>query len=200
MPGDRRNVIDHFKYWSDEAIKVALDERRLPFAIMLENFAHDFNIACAIRNGNAFSTGEVWIVGRRKWDKRGAVGTYKYEHIHYADTSEEVIERFRERGYRIVAVDNLDGACELQRYRWEPKSLMMFGQESIGLSQRALDLADDLVYIPQTGSTRSINVGAASAVLMYDYVSKTVHGCQPAGQRQPSTPPARGRNKQPEVV
>jgi tRNA G18 (ribose-2'-O)-methylase SpoU len=171
-PLDQRNVIDHYKYWTDEAIRAALDERRNPFALLLENFAHDFNVSQAIRNANAFLAEEIWICGRRKWDRRGAVGTHNYEHINLAPTSEEVIDDFRSRGWRIVCLDNIDGAEDMRDFEWPQKSLMVFGQEDIGVSQTALDKADDVVYIPQLGSTRSLNVGCASGIAMYDWHSK----------------------------
>jgi tRNA G18 (ribose-2'-O)-methylase SpoU len=169
---DRRNVIDRFKYWETEAIRAALDENRHEFALLAENFAYDVNISQLVRNANAFLAGEIWIVGRRQWDRRATQGTYHYEHIHKAPSSLEVIDDFRDRGYRIVAADNLPGSVDLRGYDWDPRSLMIFGQESIGVSQAALDAADDLVYIPQFGSTRSLNVGCASGIVMYDYVTK----------------------------
>jgi tRNA G18 (ribose-2'-O)-methylase SpoU len=169
---DRRNVIDHFKYWSDEAIRAALDQNRRPFSLLLENFAYDFNISSAIRNANAFLAQEIWISGRRKWDKRGAVGVHHYEHVHHARESATVIDDFRNRGYQIVVFDNIDGASDLRDYSWQPETLMIFGQEDIGVSQTALDRADDVVYIPQFGSTRSLNVGCSSGIAMYDYAAK----------------------------
>lgn len=170
---DRRNVIDQYKYWTVDAIKADLDTRRTKLVVAFENFANDFNIATGIRNANAFAAARVWICGARRYDKRGTVGTHNYEHVSHATSTIEVIEAHRAQGYRIVAADNIDGAGSLVDYQWEPDTLLIFGQESIGISQNALDLADDVVYIPQTGSVRSLNVGAASAVMMYDYVAKT---------------------------
>lgn len=169
---DRRNVIDRFKYWELDAIRAELDKDRRPFSVMLENFGYDINIATSIRNGNAFLPEEIWITGRKRYDKRGSMGTYHYEHIFHALTSKEVIEAKKEAGSRIVVFDNIDGAEDLRDYKWDPSSLMIFGQEDIGVSQAALDLADDVVYIPQFGSTRSINVGCATSIAMYDYASK----------------------------
>lgn len=166
---DTRNVIDHYKYWSNDAIKAALDEVRLPFVVVCENFAHDFNISTVVRNVNAFTAKEVWIVGRRKYDKRGAVGTYNYVHVKYAPTTEEVIELYRAQGYAIIAVDMTDDAIDIGCFDWPEKSLMIFGQEQLGVSQEALDLADHIVYIPQYGSTRSLNVGVASGIAMHTY-------------------------------
>lgn len=171
---DTRNVIDHYKYWTTEAIKIDLDEKRTELVVLFENFAHDFNIATGIRNCNAFTVAKIWIGGRRSFDKRGAVGTHNYEHVEHAADSLEVIKAHQAAGYRIVVADNIEGAVALDSYQWDPKTLLVFGQESIGVSQDALDLADDVVYIPQRGSVRSLNVGAASAVMLYDYTTKVV--------------------------
>lgn len=169
--GDPRNVIDHFKYWRHDAIRAALDTRRNPFVVVLENFAHDFNISTAIRNANAFLAREVWIVGRRRYDRRGAMGTHRYQHVHHAPEPGELLTRLRGEGMRIVAVDNIEGARSLVGYEWHRDTVMVFGQESIGVSPESLALADDAVYIPQYGSTRSINVGSASAIAMFGYAS-----------------------------
>ena len=166
---DPRNLIDHFKYWEHDAIRAALDTRRGPFVVVLENFAHDFNISTAIRNANAFLAREVWITGRRRYDRRGAQGTHRYEHVHHAPTTAEVLDPLRERGMRIVAVDNIPGATSLIGHTWQADTVMVFGQEQIGVSPEALERADDVVYIPQYGSTRSINVGTASGIAMFSY-------------------------------
>lgn len=174
LRADPRNVIDHFKYWDHEAIVAALDTRRNRFAVVLENFAYDFNIATAIRNANAFLAREVWIAGRRRFDRRGAQGTHRYQHVHHAPDTPAAAAGLRSEGYRVVAVDNVDGAASLIDHTWRRDTVLVFGQEQIGVSPEALAVADDVVYIPQYGSTRSINVGAASAVAMYAYCAQVV--------------------------
>jgi tRNA G18 (ribose-2'-O)-methylase SpoU len=176
FPGDEklrdpRNLIDHFKYWRHDAILAALDARRHEFVVVLENFAYDFNIATAIRNANAFLAREVWIVGRRRFDRRGAMGTHRYQHVHHSDDEPALLARFKDEGMRIVAVDNVPGAASLIGYQWAAKSVLVFGQEQIGVAPHALRAADDVVYIPQYGSTRSINVGTASGITMYSYAA-----------------------------
>ncbi|HWH15917.1 MAG TPA: TrmH family RNA methyltransferase [Miltoncostaeaceae bacterium] len=171
-PGDPRNLIDHPKYWREDAVRAALDRRRHAFAPVLENFAYDFNVATAVRNANAFLAREVWIVGRRRWDRRGAQGTHRYEHVRHAATTGEAVAARRAEGYRVVVVDNVDGASSLLTYRWPERALMVFGQEQIGVSHEALRLADDVVYIPQYGSTRSINVGTASGIAMFAWAAQ----------------------------
>lgn len=169
-PHDRRNVIDHYKYWEHEAIVADLDARRSELVVVCENFAYDFNISTVVRNSNAFLCNCVWIVGRKKFDRRGACGTHKYEHIHHAESIDEVISNYD--GHRTVAVDNVDSAQTISDYRWWQRSIIVLGQEQIGVSNNSLARADDIVFIPQTGSTRSINVGSASAIAMYDYTTK----------------------------
>lgn len=171
-PAQRRNLIDHYQSMSEDIIRGDLDKKRHEFVILCENFGNDFNLATNVRNNNAFLGREIWISGHRKYDKRGAVGTYLYEHVFYAKTSIEVIENFKAKGYRIVAADNIGAAQDLREYQWEPKSLIVLGQEKIGVTNEALEMADDIVFIPQFGSVRSINVGVAGGIIMYDYVSK----------------------------
>lgn len=168
---DPRNLIDHFKYWQHDAILAALDARRNPFVVVLENFAYDFNIGTAIRNANAFLARELWVVGRRRFDRRGAMGTHRYQHVHHTADGPALLARLREDGMRIVAVDNTPGAVSLFDYRWARESVLVFGQEQIGVSPETLAVADDVVYIPQYGSTRSINVGTASGIAMYAYAA-----------------------------
>lgn len=167
---DNRNVIDHYKYWADDAIKAALDTKRLPFNVICENFQNDFNIATTIRNANAFTAKEIWIIGQKKWDKRGAVGTYHYEHIKYAPDFADLYDLILD--YPLVVFENIEEAQDIRKFHWPHECTMLFGQESIGVSQEALDLADHIVYIPQFGSTRSLNVGTASGIAMYSYIEQ----------------------------
>jgi tRNA G18 (ribose-2'-O)-methylase SpoU len=167
---DRRNVIDHYKFWEHEAIVADLDTRRSELVIVCENFAYDFNIATVVRNCNAFLPKCIWVVGRKRFDRRGTCGTHKYEHIHHAESVDEVLGAHPD--HWIVAIDNVDGARPIRDYKWPEKTIMIFGQESIGVSNNALARAGDVVYIPQIGSTRSINVGTASGIALYDYSTK----------------------------
>ena len=173
---DSRNVIDFYKGWETDAIKADLDRNRLPFIAAFEHVNGDFNKATGIRNTNGFLGREVWIVGERakRYDKRGTVGTHHYEHVKYADSWLSVfrgIDDFPD--YRVVAVDNVSGACDIREYNWSPKTIMMFGEEQRGLSEEAFLFADDIVYIPMRGSVRSFNVGTSSGIAMYDYFTKT---------------------------
>ena len=173
---DTRNVIDFYKEWELDAIRADLDTKRLPFITAFEHVNGDFNKATGIRNTNAFLGREVWIVGEKakRYDKRGTVGTHHYEHVRYAENWVRVWTDIPDIGdYRIVAVDNVDNSRPICDYDWSEKTLMMFGEEQRGLSDEALMLADDIVHIPMRGSVRSLNVGTASGIAMYDYFMKT---------------------------
>jgi tRNA G18 (ribose-2'-O)-methylase SpoU len=165
---DNRNVIDYYKYWNEDAIRASLDKIRFPFIVAIENFDKDFNISTTIRNCNAFTGKEIWILGRKRWDRRGAVGTYHYEHLKFGDSIAAVKGAYPD--HRVVVFENYDEAVDIREYEWHENTIMVFGQESIGVTEEALALADDVVYIPQFGSTRSLNVGVASGIAMYSYV------------------------------
>lgn len=170
-----RNVIDFYKGWELDAIRGDLDKNRLPFIAAFEHVNGDFNKATGIRNNNAFLGREVWIVGEsaKRYDKRGTVGTHHYEHVKYASSWRDVFSGIPDiSDYRIVAIDNVDGSRSIQDYDWCEKTLMMFGEEQRGLSDEALAIAHDIVYIPMRGSVRSLNVGTASGIAMYDYTMK----------------------------
>lgn len=172
---DTRNVIDFYKGWELDAIKADLDTNRLPFITAFEHVNGDFNKATGIRNTNGFLGREVWVVGERakRYDKRGTVGTHHYEHVRYANAWEQVLQGISDiHDYIFVAIDNVANARPIQTYDWPEKVIMMFGEEQRGLSDEALAMADDIVYIPMRGSVRSFNVGTASGIVMYDYSMK----------------------------
>ena len=168
-----KNVIDYYKEWETDQIKADLDKRRLPFVVGFENLSGDFNKATGIRNANAFLAKECWIIGSRKWDKRGAVGTQHYNHLKYSPSLDDIyLNNSQIREMRWVAIDNVPGAIPLNTYEWREDSFILFGEEQRGLSPFALGMADDIVSIPQLGSVRSLNVGTASGIIMYDYANK----------------------------
>lgn len=169
---DRRNLVDEFKYWTNEDIFAELDTRRHNFAVVLENFAYDFNIATAIRNSNAFLAKEIFMCGKKKWDKRGAVGTHKYQRLSHYLNWEELMPVLNEKDYTPVVFDNIDGAVSLTDFVWPENPAMIFGAESVGVSPDSLKVAEHVVYIPQFGSTRSLNVGTSSGIAMYDWCLK----------------------------
>jgi tRNA G18 (ribose-2'-O)-methylase SpoU len=172
--GDRRNVVDRYRYWSNEAIVADLDERRHEFHVAIENWQHDMNIGAVVRNANAFLASEVHIIGRRRWNKRGAMVTDKYQHIRHHATVADFAEWAAECDLPIIGIDILDGATPLDTADLPARCAMLFGQEGPGLSADARVAAQRVCSIRQFGSTRSINAGVASGIAMYEWIRQ--HG------------------------
>lgn len=168
--GDSRNVIDRYRYWSMEAIVADLDARRHPFHVAIENWQHDLNIGSIVRSANAFLAAEVHIVGRRRWNKRGAMVTDRYQHVRHHSDIDALIAFARAEALPIVAVDNVPGSVPVDAEPLPRACILLFGQEGPGLSEEALAAADRVVEIRQFGSTRSINASAAAAVVMHEWV------------------------------
>ncbi|MBS1675184.1 MAG: rRNA methyltransferase [Actinobacteria bacterium] len=167
--GDTRNVVDRYRYWHMEAIVADLDTRRHPFHVAIENWQHDMNIGSIVRSANAFLAETVHIIGRRRWNRRGAMVTDRYQHVVHHDTVEEFAAWAAAEGIPVVAVDNTDGAKPVDRAELPARCVLLFGAEGPGLSDAALAAASAHVEITQYGSTRSINAGAAAAVIMYEW-------------------------------
>ncbi len=168
--GDSRNVIDRYRYWSMAAIVADLDARRHPFHVAIENWQHDMNIGSIVRSANAFLAAEVHIVGRRRWNRRGAMVTDRYQHVTHHETILDLVEFARASALPIVAVDNVAGSVPVDAAPLPRECVLLFGQEGPGLSDEALAAADRVVEIRQFGSTRSINASAAAAVVMHEWV------------------------------
>ena len=167
--GDKRNLVDKFKGKSVEAIAQELRSSAFEFHVAIENFQHDFNIGSIVRSANAFNAGAVHIIGKRHWNRRGAMATEKYlTLLHHPDTT-TFLEWARSERILVVAVDNVVGSVPLSRVELPKHCVLVFGQEGPGLSEALLQSADMVVSIEQFGSTRSINVGAAAAVIMYEW-------------------------------
>ena len=167
--GDRRNVVDQYRYWTMAAIVADLDERRHPFHVAIENWQHDMNIGSIVRSANAFGAAEVHIIGKRRWNRRGAMVTDRYQHVrHHGDVA--AFQRWAgAEGIPILAIDNVDGSVPVDRADLPERCVLLFGQEGPGLSPEALAAASSVIEITQYGSTRSINASAAAAVVMYDW-------------------------------
>ncbi len=168
--GDRRNVVDRYRYWSLEAIVADLDTRRHDFHVAIENWQHDFNIGTIVRTANAFVAAEVHIVGNRRWNRRGAMVTDRYQHVRHHETAEELAAYLRERGVVLLGIDNLPGSDHLETMTVPRRVCFLFGQEGPGLSSAARDACDDTFSIAQFGSTRSINASAAAAIAMHSWI------------------------------
>ncbi|MDR3298267.1 MAG: rRNA methyltransferase [Candidatus Nomurabacteria bacterium] len=167
---DTRNLMDEYKVMGNEDIVAALDAKRIPLEVAIENLGHDFNIGTIVRNANAFNVARVHILGRRKYNRRGAMVTDRYLHIdHFAEVTEFVADA-RVRGMKIVAIENnRPEARPLGQADLRAGCILVFGSESDGISEELLALADEVYYIEQIGSTRSMNVGCAAAVAMYEF-------------------------------
>lgn len=176
--GDHRNVVDRYRYWSRDAIIADLDQRRHPFHVGVENWQHDFNIGTIVRNANAFLAAEVHIVGKRRWNRRGAMVTDRYQHVrHHEDVASLAVWAGAE-GLPIIGIDIVSGATPIEGASLPLGCLLLFGQEGPGLSPEALDACAALHSITQFGSTRSINVGVASGIAMHAWISRHVLGDQ----------------------
>lgn len=169
--GDTRNVIDRYRYWRMDAIVADLDTKRHAFHVAIENWQHDMNIGSIVRSANAFASDTVHIVGRRRWNKRGAMVTDRYQHVMHHATVSDLVTWAAENDLPIVAVDNVPGCVPMETFDWPERCIMLFGQEGPGLSDEAIAAADAVVEITQYGSTRSINASAAAAVAMYSWVT-----------------------------
>ncbi|MCZ4552101.1 RNA methyltransferase [Williamsia sp. 1138] len=168
--GDRRNVVDPYRYWTREAIVADLDTRRHPFHVAIENFGHDGNIGTVVRTANAFLAEAVHIVGRRRWNRRGAMVTDRYQHVLHHGSVESLMVWAREKGLAVVAVDNTPGSVPLETADLPRACVLLFGQEGPGISPDAQKQADLTVSIAQFGSTRSINAGVAAGIAMHAWI------------------------------
>jgi tRNA G18 (ribose-2'-O)-methylase SpoU len=168
--GDRRNVVDRYRYWTVEAIVADLDLRRHPFHVAIENWRHDLNIGTVVRTANAFLAAEVHIVGRKRWNRRGAMVTDRYQHVRHHPDAAALHAWARSEGLPVLAVDNLPGAVPLETAVLPRACVLLFGQEGSGLTDEARAEADVLLSIAQFGSTRSINAGVAAGIAMHAWV------------------------------
>ena len=170
--GDTRNVVDAYRYWTREAIIADIDARRHPLHIAIENFGNDANIGAVVRTANAFAVDTVHIVGRRRWNRRGAMVTDRYQHLMHHDTTEELLGHAATAGLTAVAVDNVPGAVRLEDTALPRECLLIFGQEGPGISPAAAAGAASTVSIAQFGSTRSINAAVAAGIAMHSWIRR----------------------------
>jgi tRNA G18 (ribose-2'-O)-methylase SpoU len=168
--GDRRNVVDRYRYWSMEAIVADLDTRRHDFHVAIENWQHDFNIGTIVRTANAFLAKEVHIVGNRRWNRRGAMVTDRYQHIRHHETAADLADHLHGQGVVLLGIDNLPGSQPVETLELPRRSCLLFGQEGPGLSEGARKVCDGTFSIAQFGSTRSINASAAAAIAMHTWI------------------------------
>ena len=174
--GDRRNVVDRYRYWRREAIVADLDTRRHDFSVAIENWQHDLNIGTVVRNANAFLAREVHIVGNRRWNRRGAMVTDRYQHVRHHATVEDLVAYARDDRSALVGIDNLPGAVPLETTVLPRRCILVLGQEGPGLSPAVRDAAELVCSVAQFGSTRSINAGVASGIAMHTWVRQHALG------------------------
>jgi tRNA G18 (ribose-2'-O)-methylase SpoU len=172
--GDTRNVVDAYRYWTRDAIIADVDERRHPLHIAIENFGNDANIGAVVRTANAFAVDTVHIVGRRRWNRRGAMVTDRYQRLRHHDTTAELLTFAADAGLTVVAVDNVPGAVRLEHTALPRDCLLIFGQEGPGITADAKAGAAVTVSIAQFGSTRSINAAVAAGIAMHTWIAQ--HG------------------------
>ncbi len=168
--GDHRNVADRYRYWRVEAIVEDLDRHCHPFHVAIENWVHDRNIGTVVRTANAFAAAGVHIVGRRRWNRRGAMVTDRYLHVHHHSSIEDLAAWATAAGLVLVGVDNLPGAVPLEKATLPERCLLLFGQEGPGLSEAARQACSRVLAISQYGSTRSLNAGVAAGIAMHAWI------------------------------
>lgn len=168
--GDRRNVEDRYRYWTVEAIADDIARRALPFEIAVENLGHDFNIGSIVRTANALGARRVHIVGRRRWNRRGAMVTDRYMRVDHVEHVDELVSHCRDAGLVLVGIDNVSGSSPLETAELPENICLVFGEESAGLSEEMLASCTQILHVTQRGSTRSMNVGHAAAIAMWAWV------------------------------
>jgi tRNA G18 (ribose-2'-O)-methylase SpoU len=172
--GDTRNVLDKYRYWKMDAIVADLDVRRHNFHVAIENWQHDLNIGSIVRTANAFLAAEVHIIGHKRWNRRGAMVTDRYQHVRHHPTVEEFVAWAQAEKLPIIAIDNVPGCKQIETYDLPENCVLLFGQEGPGLSEAAIESAEVVLEITQFGSTRSINASAAAAITMHAWVMQHV--------------------------
>jgi len=172
LNGDSRNVVDRYRYWTREAIIEDLDVVRHPFHVAIENWEHDFNIGTVVRNANAFMAKAVHIVGKRRWNRRGAMVTDRYQHVQHHKTVEEFALWAKAESIVVLGVDNIKNSVPIETAELPEDCVLVFGQEGPGLSAEMISECQMILEITQYGSTRSINAGVASGIAMYEWLSQ----------------------------
>jgi len=169
---DIRNVIDKYKGVSTEEIKRDIKSNSLPFSVLMFNLVHDFNFGSVIRSANALGAREVFYFGEKRFDRRGAVGTYNYIDVNYLASYADFL--CLKNRYSLVGLEQSSRSVPLNKFNWatDLQPLILIGEENLGLSSDVLDICDHIIEIPQRGSVRSINAAVAASICMFDFISK----------------------------
>lgn len=182
--GDRRNVVDRYRYWRVEAIVADLGTRRHPVHVAIENFQHDLNIGSVVRTANAVNVAGVHVVGRRRWNRRGAMVTDRYLAVHHHPDAEHLAAWAGAEGLPLLGLDTGPGAVPLETFDLPQRCVLVVGQEGPGLTEQMRERCSAVLEIAQFGSTRSINAGAAAAIALHAWVRRHVFGQRPSRQPQ----------------
>ena len=174
--GDRRNVIDKYRYWTLEAIVADLDRTRHEFHVAVENWQHDLNIGSVVRTANAFNAAAVHIVGKKRWNRRGAMVTDRYQHIYHHETAHDLAQWCKDRELPLIGIDNFPDSVALETYDLPRDCVFLFGQEGPGLTDEAHQTCEAVLSIEQYGSTRSMNAAAAAAIAMHAWIRRWEFG------------------------
>jgi len=178
--GDARNVADRYRYWTVDSVVADLDRTRHPLHVAIENWTHDFNIGSVVRTANAFNVAGVHVVGRRRWNRRGAMVTDRYLQVRHHDSVDGLASWADDEGLPVLGIDNLPGAQSLETFDLPRACVLLFGQEGPGLSEAARSSCQVTLSIVQYGSTRSINAGAAAAIAMHAWIRRHEFGQSPS--------------------
>lgn len=169
---DNRNIKPEYRWWDHEDIVADLEKTRSKYVSIFLNLTGDFNISSGIRAGLWFNTAGAYIVGRKKWDRRGAVGAHNYMPVKHFEDMSDLIGHLKTMGYMVIAAEISDDALSLVEYNWAEKTAVIFGEENSGVPKDVLDMCDEVVYIPGNGSIRSLNVSQSAGIFAYDYFGK----------------------------
>lgn len=174
--GDTRNVEDQYRYWTVEAIKADLDQRRNPIHLAVENWEKDLNLGSIVRTANAFLVAEVHIVGEKRWNRRGAMVTDRYQHVRHHPSIAAFGEWAASARLPIIGIDNIEGSVPIETYQLPREQVMFFGQEGPGMSEEAQELCEVMLHITQFGSTRSVNASVAAGIAMHAWIRQHTFG------------------------
>ena len=173
MEEDTRNLVDEYKGLTNEQVFDALSQKRNPLEIAIENVEHDFNMGSIVRTANSFNVKKVHIIGKKKYNRRGAMCTDKYLEIVHHPTIEQFLDS--QSGRELIAIENnTPRAVPLNTKKFDKDTTLIFGSEGNGISAELLEKAQEVLYIESFGSTRSVNVGVAAGIVMYEYTRQIV--------------------------
>lgn len=171
--GDSRNVVDKYKMWTEDAIVADLDLSRSSLHVAVENWEKDLNLGTITRSANAFNVSGFHIVGEKKWNRRGAMATYRYVRVHHHDNIFDLLEYCHDNGLVLIGIDNCEGSIPIEDQVLPRNAMLLFGNEGVGLTQDAQKNCDAIYEITMFGSTRSLNSSVAAGIAMYHWKNKT---------------------------